>query len=434
MENLSVAFFSHSSDLGGAERCLLDLVNPLSESGVDCTVILPKKSGCFKDFLFDGVDVFEATNTWWWVFGRKRLKSISRFFRSWLVIETEVLPFLRKLDPDIVFSQTIVSPWGIYCAERLGKPHALSVSEFGKLDHNLDFIFGYKNSMRLLYGQSDAVFWITKTVRDEFFKFLSDSVSPKIEEIIYDSIELEYQSKALSIENNKFKIGIFGRVCESKGQEDLVRAVLELKKKNINVECYIVGDSGGGYSEGIKDFIKNNRIEDSVKVIKHLDNPYDLMNDMNVIISCSRNEAMGRTLIEAALLNIPIIFPNCGGPAEIFMDQVHGLSFSPGNFVELAEKITEVFKYKDLAMGRAIDAKKYVVDKFSRENYFGSVKSKLMVLKDRKFHEGKKREVIEFLFNNKNIKFDVFVFSKLYQWIYKVFIFLSFEKKLQIKR
>ena len=419
-ETLSVAFFSHSSDFGGAERCLFDLVKPLHDDGVRCIIILPRKGGVFKDLLLgSGIEVFEASRTGWWVFGRYQWKSIRRFLSSYRVIEKEVLPFLRRLDPDIIYSQTIVSPWGAYCSERLNKPHALSVCEFGKSDHHMNFILGHEDSVRLLYERSQVVFWISKTVRDEFRKFLSCAHCSKIEEITYGKIEIKAEGDCFSkreyLEGDMFKVGIFGRICESKGQKDLVKACLEIKNHNVNLRIFLVGTANEEYLKEIKDFIKKEGIGDLVEILGNQGNPYRLMSQMNVVVSCSRNEAMGRTLPEASLLKVPIVFPDRGGPAEIFKNKIHGLTYSPGDYLQLARNIVEIYNNYGEALSRASQTREYVLKVFSKENYSDRVKNSFMQLKNKQCScDG--REVADFILNNKRAKFSMLFLSKVYQW------------------
>ena len=416
---LSVAFFSHSADFGGAERCLLDLLKPLHEEGITCTVILPRRKGSFKELLLaSGIEVFEASRTWWWVFGKHRWKSINRFFRSQRVIDDEVLPFLRELNPDVIYSQTIVSPWGAYCAEKLNKPHALGVFEFGDLDHELDFIFGYENSMRLLCKKSQALFWVTNAIRDKFLTFCLPS-QPMIEATIYGRIEVPPEQSTRSTPMRKvgapFKVGIFGRITPSKGQEDLVRTALDLKNNSIDVRIYMVGSADEEYAEKIVAETKKNGTRDLFELLEHQEDPYRLMSEMDVIVSCSRNEAMGRTLPEAALLHIPIIFPDRGGPAEIFKDKLHGLAYSPGDPLQLAKNIAEIHGNYAAAQERAGRTRDYVLKKFSKENFSDKIKQGLLRLKGMKI-DFPSREVSDFLFHNKQARFPVCVFSRFYHF------------------
>jgi glycosyltransferase involved in cell wall biosynthesis len=328
------------------------------------------------------------------------------------------------MDPDVIYSQTIVSPWGLYCAERLNKPHALGVSEFGKLDHNLEFIFGYEDSMRLLYENSQAVFWIADIVKDQFRPFLNPSSKSKVEDTIYSRIEIPSSMMpqagyASRHQDHLFKIGIFGRIYEGKGQEDIAKAALEIKNRKIPAKIFLVGSPNHEYVNKIKRLMENDGTADMLEIVEYQENPYRMMSEMDVIVSCSKNEAMGRTLVEAALLEIPIIFPDRGGPAEIFKDNIHGLAYPPGYHLKLAENIASIYNDPAAARERVYRTKEYVVKKFSRESYSGKVKAGLMKVKE-SWGGRTGHGTFDFLFNNRSAAFDVLFLSKFYRLIYAI--------------
>ena len=139
---LSVVFFSHSAGLAGAERSLLDLIKGLTERAILCTVVLPgegklsdvlKENGCAVYMLPESV---RSKISWWWCGINSDDYSKRKMTDSLHVVMNKIVPELKKINPDIIYSQTIVSPWGAVCAGLLNIPHVLSVREYGVLDHN----------------------------------------------------------------------------------------------------------------------------------------------------------------------------------------------------------------------------------------------------------------------------------------------------------
>ena len=106
-----------------------------------------------------------------------------------------------------------------------------------------------------------------------------------------------------------------------------------------------------------------------------------VMEKTDIIVSCSRKEALGRTLLEAILLNKPIIYANDGGPKEIFTDKVHGLAYGPDDYEALGNNIVEIIKNPDATCKRIATARAYVLSNFNVEHYIGAVVNKLRELK-----------------------------------------------------
>lgn len=390
---LSVAFFSHSADLGGAERSLVDLVEDLCNNSVLCSVLLPS-DGPLKDMLLDrGADVYvlPAPLCWWAgddsSFNEETQKL--QLTQSMMVLVTGALPILKQLKPDVVYTQTIVAPWGVLCAEILSIPHVLSVCEYGELDHHFKFYFGFRESIKALYDSSEAIFSVTKSVKNEVFKGISDKDN-KID-VVYRSIRLSPNDdlyvtpQSYDYENkSEIKIAIFGTIQKGKGQEDIVRAGIELMKKGRKIKIYIFGYSDPLYLDFIKDLIDASVYKENFIISDFVSDPIKHMKEMDIIVSCSRNEALGRTLFEAVLLDKPIVYSDSGGPKEIFTDQEHGVAYKCADEHSLVEKLLFVMDYPDKTKQRVRTVKEYVLANFGPENYSGKIESRLKQLKGKK--------------------------------------------------
>ena len=389
-KSLSVAFFSHSALLAGAERSLADLVEDLCHDSVLCSVLLPSE-GPLKEMLLDkGAAVHVLPEcTYWWAGSHQSFNEAGhkmQLTQSMKATVAGVLPVLRQLKPDVVYTQTIVVPWGALCAEILSIPHALSVCEYGELDHHFKFSFGFQESMKAFYDSSKAIFSITESVKNEVFKGVRDK-DGKIE-VVYRSVRLNPGDDCdVAVQNYDYKnkavinVAIFGTVFEGKGQEDIVQAGIALMAKGFKIKVYIIGYADPQYLVLIKDLIGASPYKDNFIIKNFVLDPIEQMKAMDIIVSCSRNEAFGRTLIEAILLGKPIIYPDSGGPKEIFVDGVHGLAYPCGDVQRLAEKLIFVIDHPDKTKQRVKAAKEYVSKKFTPGSYSGKIESRLKRIK-----------------------------------------------------
>ena len=425
---LSVMFFSHTSGLGGAERCLLDLVTGLCQLETLCTIIVPSNGPLLPIAQKTGCAVYEiphqwrdsTAKAWWWAGNRREDYDPSKFIETFDYIKTSLLPEIKKISPDIIFSQTIASPWGAVCADLTETPHALSVREYGVLDHNFEFFFGFENSMSAFYQASSIILCITEDVKNKIF---SDDKEKKIH-IIYGGIDektinslanskinFSYSEKFLT---DSLKIGIFGNMSREKCQKDLVNACLYLLRQNINIECIIsVSPIEIDYFDDINRLINDSDYPQKFKITDFIENPFPLMKKTDVVVSCSEIEALGRTLIEAILLKKPIIYTNSGGPKEIYTDGLHGLSYSKGNFQELAAKIIQTINDSASTNNRINEAYSYVIKNFTITKYSNRVYDQLLNVKKEKKNQ---RSIVPGLILSKlNIpKFQDHLIAKLY--------------------
>ena len=72
----------------------------------------------------------------------------------------------------------------------------------------------------------------------------------------------------------------------------------------------------------------DNNLNDSVKIINFLDNPYPIIKKSDIFILSSNFEGLPNVLLEAQTLKIPIISSNCPtGPKEILLNGKAGILF-----------------------------------------------------------------------------------------------------------
>ncbi|MFZ2038564.1 MAG: glycosyltransferase [Minisyncoccia bacterium] len=385
----SIIFFSHSSFTGGAELSLADLIGGMCKLGVTCSVIVPSNGPLVDLLKLKGAIVYVISPGYsWWAFD-KMVKDEQANFLIWSsmkILDNEMLPIVRKINPDFIYSQTIVCPWGVICANKLNVPHVLSVREYGVLDHDLSFHFGFKKSVNALYNDSDIIFSNTDDVKKVVFNdFVNDSNFDSKCITVGSSINISEKIIKLAEETpfvglskkEQTNILVLGSICEGKGQIDVVRAIIELKKKGYNIHLTLMGYTNLDYIELVKKEIRENNIQDIVDIKGFNESGHKEIINNDILISSSKMEALGRVLLESALLGRPFIYSNTGGSKEVFINKLHGLAYEPGNYNQLVDKIIETIEKGEETHSRIKNAKKYVKETFNDKNYIEKQKEVL---------------------------------------------------------
>ena len=115
---MKVCFFAHLSSLLGAERMLLDLVTDLKKHyGVTCLVVLPNR-GRLSDALTGlGTQCLFAEYGWWCHASELDFRTKTRIVStSYELLNQKIVPALQIFDPDVIWTQTLVIPWGAIAA------------------------------------------------------------------------------------------------------------------------------------------------------------------------------------------------------------------------------------------------------------------------------------------------------------------------------
>ena len=156
----------------------------------------------------------------------------------------------------------------------------------------------------------------------------------------HDEVIKKSKKKSKKIFTNKKQLKILniGRFTEQKDQLTLLKA-LNLIKKDISFQAIIIGR--GKLRNDLIEYINKNKLNDCIKIIDFVENPFPLLKQTELFILSSRYEGLPNVLLEALSLKKFIISSNCPtGPKEILLNGNGGLLFKVGDYKQLAKKIS----------------------------------------------------------------------------------------------
>ena len=114
-----------------------------------------------------------------------------------------------------------------------------------------------------------------------------------------------------------------GRLAPVKGFNLAIDAARVLKENKISFLWYFVGD--GPEREKLERMIEENNLFNYIEITGMLDNPYPYIANSNVYVQSSHEEAHPLAIIEALILNRPVVTTNTVGGATLVKDFVNGV-------------------------------------------------------------------------------------------------------------
>ncbi|WP_029233790.1 glycosyltransferase [Butyrivibrio sp. VCB2006] len=181
---------------------------------------------------------------------------------------------------------------------------------------------------RLFYNRADLIVTLSNGVREDLINNFSVQDS-KVCTIYngYDVDDIVVQSHMhvkFEIDDNCINFVSMGRLTYAKGQWHLIRAFAELFKTRKNIRLYILGV---GELEGyLNSLIKDYELEDVVYLVGFIENPYSLLDKMDVFVFPSLYEGFGNALVEAMACGLPCIATDYkSGAREILTNGYDGL-------------------------------------------------------------------------------------------------------------
>lgn len=353
---MRVCFVSHTASIkGGAEKCLLEIVDLIEADGIECFVLLPEYGPlCQKLARRDlpwGIIPYKRWS------GRRSsfLQTIFTVMRNLLMI-IPVAIILRRWKINIVCSNTVTVGIGALVSFIFDIPHIWYLHEIPETKSRWHFDFGFERSMKIIDSLSSICIANSHAVAEYFNKF----IHPKKIRVLYYGFQGYENTSNAPVKlprirpDSILKCVVVGTVAEIKGQDDAIHAVNNLAQSGIIVTLYIVGDGKKEYLEELKNIVGTNNLKQQVFFVPYQENPFPYYKHADIALMCTQNESLGRVTVEAMMSSKPVVGTRSGGTIEIIKDGQTGFLYTPGDFIDLAEKIKFFCDHPDavLEMGR----------------------------------------------------------------------------------
>jgi glycosyltransferase involved in cell wall biosynthesis len=363
---MRILFCTHCTDLYGANRSLLSLIEGLrSRFKIECYVLVPK-FGPLTDVLEDkGIQFFVYEYRGWVNDGstKAQLKAPLRLIFN-LIQAVRIYTGLRSYSFDIVHSNSSVIPIGFFLSIIFKKPHIWHIREFGEKDYQLKFDF---NSIFLKLGlkKSQIVIAISKAIQYH----IADEYNYNNSHLLYNGIFNEDTIEIREFEwTQDMVFGIVGFIAPFKGHEEALHAFSCAIKVNPKLKFKIIGEGQKEYLDKLKQICYEEGLVEHVEFIGFINSAQEIYKQIDILIMCSQNEALGRVTIEAMFYGVPVIGFMGGGTQELIIHEKTGLFYSNGS-KDLCEQMLRLVDSKSFMESISINAKKFVEGNFTVEKY-----------------------------------------------------------------
>ena len=346
-----ILFYINAINGGGAERVMVNLAKYFSENEYETVLVTS-----FQD-------------TWEYPLGAKvrrltleneELKQ-SRIKRNLSRIK-KIRSICKQEKPDVLVSFMAEPNFRAVAATR-GLPVKLLVSvrndpdrEYsGKLGH---FVGKYLLPMAdgCVFQTGDAQKWFPKRLQ-------------KKSEIIYNAVKEEFYS----VERKPIRgeIVTCGRLTEQKNHKLLINAFAKVQKAYPFAVLKIYGE--GALREELQDQINALNLNEKVFLMGDTNNVAKALETADLFVLSSDYEGMPNALMEAMAAGVPCISTDCpcGGPRELFAEELSDKLVQCGNAEQLAEKICKALEAAENGMTEKKHAEIFKPDRVNQtwKNY-----------------------------------------------------------------
>jgi glycosyltransferase involved in cell wall biosynthesis len=337
---MRISFFTHYTELYGANRSLLNLIDGLAPYGVRAHVVCPHPGDLLDELTQRRIPAavlpFE-----WWVSSHRTAKGCRERSEKNAGSLAPIVAQLARWRTDVVYSNSSVIDIGSAAAAKLGRPHVWHVREFGAKDYDLVPDPGVRAFRRTILS-ADAVIFVSHALKRHF---VGAAIPPRTH-VIYNGVastavfdERRRRAEALRGRRQPFTFALVGRFRASKGQAVAIPAFAEVARRFPKVRLLLVGDAGRTgeqeYFNECRALVAELAVADRIEFWGFVPDPERAYLAADAVLMCSRNEAMGRVTVEAMSACRPVIGFDSGGTTELIEPGRTGLLYA-GGAVELA--------------------------------------------------------------------------------------------------
>lgn len=167
------------------------------------------------------------------------------------------------------------------------------------------------------YKRYDKIVGVSNSVKEVFEKKfeLKERVTTIYNPIDKKEILEKSQEKITIKKGKKIRIVTVGRLEHQKGYDRLIKALGIIKKETSNFQVWILGE--GSMRQELEELIHINNLENEVKLLGFIKNPYPFIEAGDAFVCTSRAEGYSLVIAEAMILGKPVLSVDCSGPNEL---------------------------------------------------------------------------------------------------------------------
>ena len=345
---INLIFFLPTFSYGGAGNSVFRLCKSLDKKKYKINIISIGKCDYKKEFKKFGSKVFELktkkVSTSIFVLNRLVKKIISQNYSKNIFISG-----IHYANIASIISLRSIKNLKLIVVERTDIRELKIHYSLKKRIKNIIIYF----LLKIFYKKADLVIANSLKAKND----LQRICKTKVEKITPPSF-LGYEKIKRNKKKKKFfKILTVGRLSWEKDIYTMVKAINEIKEKNIILQ--ILGT--GNEKDDIKRFIKKYKLQNKIFLLGHKKNLRDYYLESDLFINASYFEGFPNALVEAINFNLPVICSDtASGVREITLNGKGGDLFKVGDYKNLAKKISLVYQSPKILNKKLMIARKNI--------------------------------------------------------------------------
>lgn len=346
-----VLFVIESLHLGGAEKSLLTLLHNLDYNKLEVDLMIFKDGGIFQKLVPKQVNIILKSYPNLTFKDRVLFKISKLIYNSkyhaaqlfWKIINPKLESHSSEYDVAIAYNQGF-STYYVESKIQAQKKYAWLNTDYQKAGYAIKFDFPIYQSFKKIIAVSQEA---KQSLENELHSINEDLSIQVIKDISDETIIKQQSKETLETEFKKTAINIVtvARLVKYKGLHLAIESCKRLIENGQNINWYVIGE--GTERNKLKALIKAYKLEKNFFLLGAKENPYPYIKACDIYVQTSLFEGLGLTVIEASILEKPIVCTNFSTAFSIIKHNETGL-VSEMDSNSISKNIEKLIKNKAL--------------------------------------------------------------------------------------
>lgn len=353
---MRIMYLDSGIGLGGGQWGLIEILKNIDRSKYQPIVVSPDDSGLMHRSKELSVEWYPLP------FSSAHHRVATKRF-SWLrdvagsIYAIPYLSFLsRKLNVDILLANTFKTAIVASFVSQLTRKPMIFYDHVFITHRPYDSLI--RKTARIILTPSDAV---------------AEKYPPQLKFKV-KTVPSGIDCRLLEIGNDPLRtnaVGYLGRISREKGIHLFIQSIPEVLKRSPETRFLICGSAFTSddkrYLGQLIEKIDALNIRESVNFVGYIDRPENFLSNLRVFVLPSISETLGRVMLEAMAMGIPVVAFNKGGPAEVINDGETGFLVKPFDTDLMAKVIVRLLNDDDLVRKIGSKARMLVKQRYTSE-------------------------------------------------------------------
>jgi glycosyltransferase involved in cell wall biosynthesis len=302
--------------------------------------------------------------------------------------EDRFAAWIRTLDVDVVYGNTLQTFYAIDAARRIGLPSIWNPRESEPWqDYFRQYpepvaaraLACYAYPYRIVFVAHATAAGSTALDTRHNFTVIHNGLDRRRLVAAATGIDRDDARRALGVEPGDIVLLLLGTVCERKGQHDLAQALPLLPRADaLRTRTFFVGDRESEYQRALHTLVGKLSDERRARVtlVPETADVAQYFIAADIFVCTSRVESYPRVILEAMAWGLPVVTTPVFGIREQVREDVNGIFYEPGDVEALAAAISRLVAddgLRERLAGNAVPALDALTDFDSMVKQYGSI-------------------------------------------------------------